>query len=46
MKANIHDYDNIFSACVLYEAHYIFIAINTMAERAQGIATSWHKLAQ
>ncbi len=24
MKANRHDYDNIFSVCVLYAAHFIF----------------------
>ncbi len=27
MKAKIHDYDAIFSVCVLYAAHGIFITI-------------------
>ncbi len=27
MKANRHDYDTIFSVCVLYAAHGIFITI-------------------
>ncbi len=33
MKANKHDYDNIFSVCVLYAARGIFIAIEDVYEK-------------
>ncbi len=35
MKANRHDYDNIFSVCVLYAAHGIFITIKDVYDYKQ-----------
>ncbi len=33
MKANRDDYDDIFSVCVLYAAHGIFIAIKDVYDK-------------
>ncbi len=38
MKANKHDYDNIFSVCVLYAAHGIFIAIRIFMTNISSVA--------
>jgi len=35
MKANRHDYDYIFSVCVLYAAHGIFITIKDVYDNKQ-----------
>ncbi len=35
MKANRHDYDDIFSVCVLYAAHCIFITIKDVYDNKQ-----------
>ncbi len=35
MKANRHDYDNIFPVCVLYAAHCIFITIKGVYDNKQ-----------
>ncbi len=35
MNANRHDYDDIFSVCVLYAAHRIFITIKDVYDNNQ-----------